>query len=143
MRHAIGLLLAIPVWFVADPTATAQQSQLDQCINSGTTNYDWAQCGNVAITSAEAKLTTSWKYLSACFDHLDKDGSNADVKAARQGALAEQRLWIKWKDASCGIYGSGYFGREGQVLGFPECRVEIVNQRAAQLDELTKELCNP
>jgi len=114
--------------------AKAQSAEWQKCVNATTTNVDWAQCGQEEIDRQEAHLNAAWKQAYACFD-----GDKAMAKE-KQVFLAEQRLWLKWKDASCNYYADGEaFGREGQVVSFPSCRAAIIAQRTQFLKDFGKD----
>ena len=62
------------------------------------------------------------------------------MAAPKQSFLEEQRLWVKWKDASCTFYSDGQaFGREGQVLSYPACRAAVILQRTQFLEKFGKD----
>lgn len=113
--------------------AKAQSPELQKCVAGTKTNVEWAQCGEAEIKRQEARLNAAWKSAFACFD-------GESMAAAKQSFLDEQRLWVKWKDASCGFYSDGQaFGREGQVLSYPACRAGVIQQRTQFLEKFGKE----
>ena len=123
---SLGLLLSATA-------ATAQSPEYQACTASKKANVDFAQCGDAEIKRQEARLNAAWKDAFACFD-----GEN--MAAAKQSFLDEQRLWVKWKDASCNFYSDGKaFGREGQTLSYPTCRAAVIQQRTQFLQKFGKD----
>ena len=52
-----------------------------------------------------------------------------------RGLREEQRAWLKFRDASCLIYGNADdFGREGAVVQFPACRDAVISDRIKALE---------
>src|SRR5882724_5550478 len=111
----------------------AQPPEWQKCVDSTKTNTEWADCGNAEITRQEARLNSAWKKAFACFE-------GEAMAAVKQSLPEEQRLWVKWKDASCTFYSEGEaFGREGQVLSYPACRAAVIQQRTQFLGKFGKE----
>lgn len=52
--------------------------------------------------------------------------------------LEEQRAWNAFKEKSCLFYANGDWGREGQVLSFPNCRASVIAERTATLEAYGK-----
>lgn len=112
--------------------ARADTDDYRKCVNSDATNFDWSQCGAAEINRQEALLNSAWKKAFNCFN-------GAYMMKAKQDFLDEQRLWIKWKDSSCKFYENGdAFGREGAVLGFPQCRISVIAERTKYLENFEK-----
>ncbi len=123
---SLGLLLCASA-------AKAQSPDWKKCVDATKTNVEWAQCGKAEIKRQETRLNAAWKQAFACFD-------GEAMAAAKQSFLEEQRLWVKWKDASCDFYSDGQaFGREGQVLSYPACRAAVIQQRTQFLEKFGKE----
>jgi uncharacterized protein YecT (DUF1311 family) len=123
---SLGLLLCASA-------AKAQSPEWQKCVDATKTNVEWGQCGEAEIKRQESHLNSAWKKAFACFD-------GEAMAAAKQSFLEEQRLWVKWKDASCGFYSDGQaFGREGQVLSYPACRAAVIQQRTQFLEKFGKE----
>ena len=97
----------------------------DKCVAKGVTNMDYSTCGAAMLDRLEASLNATWKRVYA--------GLPAEAKPA---LLAEQRLWIAYKEKSCAVYATGVFGREGQVLGSYTCRAKVLTDRITDLDDL-------
>jgi uncharacterized protein YecT (DUF1311 family) len=113
--------------------AQAQSAEWRKCVDSTKTNVEWAQCGEAEIKRQEARLNAAWKQAFACFE-------GTEMAAPKQSFLEEQRLWVKWKDASCTFYSDGQaFGREGQVLSYPACRAAVILQRTQFLEKFGKD----
>jgi uncharacterized protein YecT (DUF1311 family) len=128
-----GLIVALLGMLLGASHAGAQSSEWQKCVDSTKTNVDWGQCGEAEIKRQETRLNAAWKQAFACFD-------GEAMATAKQSFLEEQRLWVKWKDASCGFYSDGQaFGREGQVLSYPACRAAVIQQRTQFLEKFGKE----
>lgn len=97
----------------------------DGCAAKAETNPDYAACGAAMIDRLEASLNATWKSVYPGFE--------AEAKSA---LLDEQRLWIAFKEKSCGTYSIGAFGREGQVIGFFACRARVLTERIEALKTL-------
>jgi uncharacterized protein YecT (DUF1311 family) len=96
----------------------------DKCINeSDGTNTAWGECGGAFMKRADDALNVTWKRVYALTD--------GDTKTA---LLAEQRLWVAFKEGACQFYASGDFGREGQVLSYPACQASIIEDRTTALE---------
>lgn len=112
--------------------------QYDKCIGANTANMAYANCGQDEVDRQDKRLNTAWNKVATCM---------SDNAAVKKSLLDEQRLWIKWKEASCLFYdardaqGLPVFGREGQVLSLPACRATVIAQRAKFLEDLAKEQC--
>ena len=127
------LLLIVCCVLLSASAAQGQSPEYQACVAGKKANVDFGQCGDAEIKRQEARLNAAWKEAFACFD-----GEN--MAAAKKSFLDEQRLWVKWKDASCGFYSDGQaFGREGQVLSYPACRAGVIQQRTQFLEKFGKE----
>lgn len=116
-----NLLLAM--LFALSTTCASPDELYDRCIDaSDGTNPSFAECGSDWVARADVKLNEIWKELY----------SNADEITKRE-LLAEQRLWNAYKEQSCNFLRKGSWGREGQVLHFPACRADIIEERTKQL----------
>jgi hypothetical protein len=47
---------------------------------------------------------------------------------------------LRYKEKSCLLYANGERGREGQVIGFPACRGQVIEQRTKDLIGIGKDL---
>jgi len=129
-RRGVWTLMTLLAWASG---AQAQSPDWQKCVDSTKTNMEWADCGNAEIKRQEARLNSAWRKAFACFE-------GDTMAAAKQSFLEEQRLWVKWKDASCAFYSAGAaFGREGQVLSYPACRAAVIQQRTQFLEKFGKE----
>ncbi|MFM9977217.1 MAG: lysozyme inhibitor LprI family protein [Sphingomonadaceae bacterium] len=90
----------------------------DSCAERGKNNADFQACGSALVKRREAALNTEW---SARFAGLDPK-----VKPL---LLAEQRLWIAWKDKSCLSWTSGAYGTIGTSIEFYRCRAQVLDDR--------------
>jgi hypothetical protein len=101
-----------------------------RCIDTHSTNYEWAACGHEELQRLEAALQDAWEKLHAMA--VDKWG---EALAALE---VEQARWEAWKESSCAIYKE--FGRESQVLDYPMCRAGIIADRTKELVGLVNEM---
>lgn len=97
----------------------------DTCMETGVTNQHFIACGTALLDRRDAALNRAWKEATADLD--------APTKAA---LLDEQRLWLAFRDKSCGYWTSGAFGREGQTVHFYSCRAGIIDARIEYLGEI-------
>ena len=104
---------------------TSADPGYDRCMQRAVTNPDFAACGTALVARREAELNRIWKVSYARLD--------APTKAA---LLAEQRLWIAFKDKSCRYWTTGSYGREGQTVHFYSCRAKVIDQRIAYLADI-------
>ena len=130
-------LLGIILWAAS---AQAQQrakpapakSSYDVCMERAQTNVDYQDCGSAELKRQEARLAATWK---AAYASLIVDSEVTDEeRQARQALLEEQRAWIRYKDLSCLHWQHGY-GREGQVIHFYLCRINVLKERERHLRE--------
>lgn len=125
--RAIMLALS-PLALAAGSPALAQQEQeaaYGECLDSARTNPQFSACGGALLTRREAELNRVWKSTYASMD-----------AAAKKALLDEQRAWIAFKDRSCTVFVTGYFGREGQVIHYYTCRAGVIDARIAYLKDL-------
>ncbi len=95
-----------------------------ECTHKAVTNPDYGVCGAARLKDGDTLLNEVWKRV-----YGDASG---EVKRA---LLAEQRLWIAYKDRSCQFWLDGQ-GREGQVIHFPRCRAAVIEDRIGLLDDM-------
>lgn len=98
-------------------------SAYDACMAKSSTSFDFSQCGSASVAREEAALAVAWRQTY-------KQLSSPEAKAR---LLQEQRLWIKYKDASCGFFGTDEFGSMGWSEKLPECRIRVIRARIDQL----------
>ena len=120
-------LLALAASQVAEtvPPGSPSDRAYRDCIDTHTTNSDWAVCGAGWQSREDARLNQVWRRVYP--------GLPAQSKA---DLLADQRRWIAFKDQSCKLHSNGDWGREGQVLGYPGCKVELIKARIRYLETL-------
>ena len=126
MKAILPLLAALA--FLALPVTAAgadasSDSAYRACMDkSGGTNRDWDVCGSELIKCEDAALNAEWKRLYPSLP-----------AASKTALLEEQRLWIAYRAKACGLYASGDYGREGQVLTYPTCVAQVIRSRRAEL----------
>lgn len=116
MRRFVFLL----PFFLAAP-AMADEAY-DKCIDTTSSNTEWAECGAALLKREDDRLNVVWKRVYAIPD----EKTRADL-------LAEQRSWNAYKEKSCLLFANGEWGREGQVLHYPACRAEVIAERTKAL----------
>jgi uncharacterized protein YecT (DUF1311 family) len=121
IAQALGLLLAAAPAASTAPTAAEAYSQ---CLDSSSTNPEWADCGATYLKRLDDELNAAWKKASGSLDAL-----------SRKKLLEEQRAWLIFRDSSCQLWIDGN-GREGQVLHFYGCRGAIIEARVRDLNGL-------
>jgi uncharacterized protein YecT (DUF1311 family) len=97
----------------------------DACMENAVTNPDFIKCGSEMLDRRDAELNRVWKEAFA-----DQDAKTKEV------LLAEQRLWLAFRDRSCLYWGAGAFGREGQTVHFYTCRAAVIDSRIEYLNEV-------
>lgn len=130
MRITLSALsmLALAAGLGTAPPALAQDEQepeYGKCLDRATTNPQFSACGSALLERREAALNRVWKSTYASLD-----------AAAKKALLDEQRAWIAYKNKSCSAFTTGYFGREGQVIHFYNCRSGVIYARIAYLKDL-------
>jgi uncharacterized protein YecT (DUF1311 family) len=126
---SLAVLLASGAAQAATPPPVANRlavidNAYDRCVVAAKTNTEFGLCGGQRLKADDQLLNDLWKRVYA-----------ASRGSAKTALLAEQRLWITYKDKSCSwwLYGQG---REGQVLHYPICRSTIIEDRVRLLDSL-------
>lgn len=115
----------IPTLALAAVSLALADDRYDRCMEAAVTNPDYAACGGQMLDRLDADLNAAWKKAYA-----DLDASS------KQALLAEQRLWIAYKDKSCDYLASGAYGREGQTVHFYTCRAAVIEDRIAYLADI-------
>lgn len=125
MRRIFYLLL-MPLLLLLDLPAAAEMF-----------GPDYQPCGNqpntIAIVECVEAKTKLWdQRLNKAYKELPQRldaGQLAPLKEA-------QRLWVKYRDANCGFYGSG----EGTIrqIQAAECRRSMTQDRALELEKAMK-----
>ena len=118
-----ALAAYIAAGFLVGPVIA--DDQYDKCLNEKTSNADWMVCGVDYLDRLDGQLNEAWLYV---FPELTDEGK-AQLRT-------EQRAWIKFKDSSCFYYLGSDYGREGEVLHFPICQGQIIEQRIDYLNQL-------
>lgn len=118
---AVVTLLQSATWVRADET-------YDRCLTgSDGTNAAWSECGGDYLVRLDKELNDTWQTV---FPALTPEGKTS--------LRAEQRAWNAFKELSCLHLANGDYGREGQVLHFPICRADIIEQRIEYLKNLSE-----
>ncbi len=101
----------------------------DSCVKTAKTNVDFGECGKAYLKRADDALNAAWKETY----RLASDQTAKDL-------LAEEQAWIAYKEKSCLLYANGERGREDQVIAFPACRGQVIEQRTKDLVGIGKDL---
>jgi len=99
----------------------------DACVARGKTNADYRACGSASVTRREATLNNEWSMRYARLD-----------PKVKPSLLAEQRLWIAWKDKSCLPWTSGAYGTLGSAIEFYPCRARVIDDRITYIVGLSE-----
>ncbi|MGE0280693.1 MAG: lysozyme inhibitor LprI family protein [Rhizobiaceae bacterium] len=127
MRPSWMAFAGLMLWLLGPAAADEQYSA---CIDATVKNDEWAGCGGAFIEREEAKMDEAWQRLM----ELTEGDTTAALKA-------EQEAWAEFRESACQFYADpGAFGREGQVLSYPNCVAETVASRTAQLKAYLREI---
>jgi uncharacterized protein YecT (DUF1311 family) len=126
----VGSLVVLPSAVLADTADIIKQHDL--CVSAHSDNMSWGGCGATEVDALDKELNKSWETVSS----LMKDASPENFKTL----LADERLWIKWKEQACLYWKGDNFGSEQDVLSYPGCVAGILQNRIVQLDNLADEL---
>lgn len=122
MTFNLKLVMAATFMVVMATNAKAD-SQYDKCMQEAGSNYDFGICGGAWIAREDAKLNATWKKLY--------DVAQGQTK---KDLLAEQRLWITFRQSACAFYANGDWGREGRVIQAAACQATVIANRTKDLD---------
>jgi uncharacterized protein YecT (DUF1311 family) len=109
--------------------AARADSVYDACMKTANTNADFGECGGAYVKRADDALNAAWKQT-----YKLATGQTA------KDLLAEEQAWIAYKEKSCLLYANGERGREGEVIAFPACRGQVIEQRTKDLVGIGKDL---
>ncbi|MFK8332928.1 lysozyme inhibitor LprI family protein [Pseudomonas sp. BJa5] len=123
MKHT---LLPIALMTTIAPLAIAQGDSpaYSQCMKTATTTLDMNNCNGAEIERQDARLNSAYKTAMAGLE-TDQQGKLRDA----------QRLWIKYRDANCGLY-YGLTGGTMDQLNGAGCVLEMTKARADELGKL-------
>lgn len=120
---ALGCFLVTLAW----ATPASADSAYRQCIDSTSSNVEWAGCGEDFLERLDLALNAAWKRAKASVD-----------PQSQKDLLQEQRAWLKFRDSSCMMWANGSYGREGEILHYFKCRAGITETRISDLNGITK-----
>jgi uncharacterized protein YecT (DUF1311 family) len=109
--------------------AARADSVYDACMKTANTHADFGECGGAYVKRADDALNAAWKQT-----YKLATGQTA------KDLLAEEQAWIAYKEKSCLLYANGESGREGEVISFPGCRGQVIEQRTKDLVGIGKDL---
>ena len=110
-------------------SAARADAVYDACMKTANSNFDFSECGKAYLKRADDALNATWKETY----RLASDQTAKDL-------LTEEQAWIAYKEKSCLLYANGERGREGQVIAFPACRGQVIEQRTKDLVGIGKDL---
>jgi uncharacterized protein YecT (DUF1311 family) len=110
-------------------SAARADAVYDACMKTANSNFDFSECGKAYLKRADDALNAAWKETY----RLASDQTAKDL-------LAEEQAWIAYKEKSCLLYANGERGREGEVISFPACRGQVIEQRTKDLVGIGKDL---
>ena len=117
-------ILGLSLYLISPEKARADEYH-ERCMASAVTSTDYAECGNEWVEREESALTLAWRRVYNSFE----------AGTAKARLLAEQRLWIAYKDKACSLYGdTRSFGSMGWSLELPSCRAQIIRERIELLN---------
>ena len=128
MKTGLSIGAAIGLCLLAVAPAHAD-AVYDGCAAKAVSNVDYSDCGSAWIMREDKRLNAAWKRL---YPDLPPQ--------SKKDLLAEQRLWIAYKDKSCLWRANGDWGREGQVIAYPTCRAKVIGDRAAYLEMMIADM---
>jgi uncharacterized protein YecT (DUF1311 family) len=110
-------------------SAARADAVYDACMKTANSNFDFSECGKAYLKRADDALNAAWKETY----RLASDQTAKDL-------LAEEQAWIAYKEKSCLLYANGERGREGEVIAFPACRGQVIEERTKDLVGIGKDL---
>jgi uncharacterized protein YecT (DUF1311 family) len=110
-------------------SAARADAVYDACMKTANSNFDFSECGKAYLKRADDALNAAWKETY----RLASDQTANDL-------LAEEQAWIAYKEKSCLLYANGERGREGEVISFPVCRGQVIEERTKDLVGIGKDL---
>lgn len=115
-------ITVVTSFVMAIATGANADEKYDKCMDAAETNADFGDCGDAFVKREDAKLNATWKELHG-----------AATGQTKKDLLAEQRLWVSFKESACKFYANGDWGREGQVIDAPACMATIIADRTEEL----------
>lgn len=124
-RHLRRICVILPLVFSVAVHAR-DLTPVHQCMEGKITNIEWADCKWAEVRAQESLLEKIWNQASTEYWNRNE---------GYLALLADQKQWELHKKTACEIY-SIDFGREGQVLDYPNCKAQIIAQRIEYLEHL-------
>jgi uncharacterized protein YecT (DUF1311 family) len=125
----VKLLSASLSLLLIGASAARADAVYDACMKTANSNFDFSECGGAYVKRADDALNAAWKQT-----YKLATGQTA------KDLLAEEQAWIAYKEKSCLLYANGESGREGEVISFPGCRGQVIEQRTKDLVGIGKDL---
>ena len=125
----VKLLAASLCLLVLGSSGARADATYDACMKAASTNVAFGECGKAYLKRADDALNAAWKQT-----YRLASGQTA------KDLLAEEQAWIAYKEKSCLFYANGENGREGEVISYPGCRGQVIEQRTKDLIAIGKAL---
>lgn len=132
MRKALayaGIVLGGALW----ANSASADEYYDRCVGAESTSTNFAKCGGEWVEREEAALLQAWR----------RAYGGLTSQSAKSSLLAEQRLWIAYKDGSCQFFNTTEeFGSIGWSISMPQCRAQVIRERVNQLNDYSRQSGN-
>jgi uncharacterized protein YecT (DUF1311 family) len=134
---AVSIAMAAPAHAAAESPRDAFRACLDK--SDGTNparNACHTDTADILLETTLAKVLGVAKRFDAGFDP-PASPAMATVIARQQGD------WVKWQASACDFFGNrAQWGSDGRYLHGPECRIQMIEDRVDQLNELMALMSN-
>ncbi|MFP4539279.1 MAG: lysozyme inhibitor LprI family protein [Dichotomicrobium sp.] len=124
MLFSLKQVAVAAIVIVGLATSARADDRYDKCMQGAETNAEFGKCGEEWIKREDAKLNATWKRLHG-----------AATGQTKKDLLAEQRLWIAFRESACKFYANGDWGRESQVIDALACQAGLIADRTKELEE--------
>ncbi len=117
-------------------TASEADAEYERCIDANTDYVDaeYGRCTQRRIDRADERLNARWEELMGLVGRDSELGQNL---------VSEERAWIAYKDAACGIYMVEGAGTADRFLFYTSCKLKIIEDRVTALDEIIEYVRGP
>jgi uncharacterized protein YecT (DUF1311 family) len=99
----------------------------EDCMERAKKDADYRKCGDALLQRRESVLVGELKTRAATLEPKTKALFTSD-----------QRLWMAWKDKSCGAWQSGDFDSTASLTQFYACREKVIDARISYLTGLSQ-----
>lgn len=130
------LLLTIATALLTSTVSFAKKSEVSQCLDNATSNYDMKQCVFDEYGRQDKKLNIEYQELMTS---LKKDKSE-DGKEIVDRVIKAERAWITLRDTSCAVEGIEMLNGSGEGLIVGGCLGKMTRDRVIYIMGLQKSL---